>query len=312
MQTPAPAPSSDDPSKDPIPLPVRQTSWWVWITPALSIAILAVVIWQFRSFRLDDLLQTIPANPLFWVAFFGYYFTGLAFDFIIFRWLWHIPGEGLIALARKNVTNELIVDYLGEAYFYSWARKKIKMEGSPFGAVKDVAILSAVVSNIFTLAMMALVYPYAKSLNLGITSSALAASVGVIMVVSLLVFVFSKRIFSLTRTQLWAISGLHFARLLVGNVLLAVVWSLALPDVALGWWLVLATVRMLLSRLPLISNKDIIFAAVAVFAVGQDSEIHILIALITTLILLTHLVIGAVLAIGDLATIRVGRKEKPA
>lgn len=310
MQIPAPTDSADP--KDPLPLPVRQSAIWAWITPALSIALLAVVAWHFRQFDFNQLVSVVPRNPLFWAVFLAYYFVGTVNEFLIYKWLWKIPFEGLIALLRKNISNGLLVDYLGEAYFYSWARKKIKMEGSPFGAVKDVAILSAVVSNIFTLAMMALVYPYAKSLNLGITSSALAASVGVIMVVSLLVFVFSKRIFSLTRTQLWAISGLHFARLLVGNVLLAVVWSLALPDVALGWWLVLATVRMLLSRLPLISNKDIIFAAVAVFAVGQDSEIHILIALITTLILLTHLVIGAVLAIGDLATIRVGRKEKRA
>lgn len=312
MQINIPTNNTDDPSKDPMPLPVKQSSLWVWITPALSVAILAVVAWQFRTFDAQDLIKSIPSNPLFWIAFFGYYFTGLAFDFLIFRWLWRIPNEGVIALARKNVTNELIVDYLGEAYFYSWARKKIKMEGSPFGAVKDVAILSAVVSNLFTLAMMALVYPYAQSLNLGFTGSALAASVGVIMVVSIIVFLFSKRIFSLNRTQLWGISAMHFARLLVGNVLLAVVWAIALPDVALGWWLVLATVRMLLSRLPLISNKDIIFAAVAVLAVGQDTEIQLLIALITTLILLTHLVIGAALAIGDLATIRTKPREKNA
>jgi hypothetical protein len=142
------------------------------------------------------------------------------------------------------------------------------------------------------------------------TSSALAASIGVIMIISILVFAFSKRIFSLTQTQLWGISGLHFARLIVGNGLLAVAWSLALPNVALGWWLVLATVKMLLSRLPLISNKDIIFAAVAVLAVGHDTEIQILMALMATLILLSHLGIGAALALGDLLTIRPKRRGR--
>ncbi|MBU0554478.1 MAG: hypothetical protein KKD64_14110 [Alphaproteobacteria bacterium] len=302
----------DDASKDPLPLPVRQSRLWIWITPALSVAILAVVAWNFRSFDIQQLHAAVPTNPFFWVIFFAYYFTGIIFDFLIFRWLWGIPAEGVIALARKNVTNELIVDYLGEAYFYSWARRKLRMESSPFGAVKDVAILSAVVANVFTLAMMAFVYPYARDFNIGLTSSALAGSIGVIMVISIIVALFSRRIFSLTRRQLIGISGLHVARLIFTNGLLALAWSIALPDVAVGWWLLLATAKMLLSRLPLISNKDVIFAAVAVLAVGRDTDIQLLIALMTTLILLTHLTIGAALAIGDLVTIAPKSKEAKA
>ena len=312
MKKQNPEQPDDDASKDPLPLPVRQSSLWVWITPALSVAILAVVAWNFRSLDFDQLMAAVPKNPFFWVAFFAYYFTGITFDFIVFRWLWGIPLEGLIALARKNVSNELIVDYLGEAYFYSWARRKVPMEGSPFGAVKDVAILSALVANVFTLGMMAFVYPIAKDLNIGLTGSAVAASIGVIMVISIIVALFSRRIFSLGKKQLFEISLLHLARLVFTNGLLALCWSLALPDVAIGWWLVLATTKMLLSRLPLISNKDVIFAAVAVLAVGRDTEIQILIALITTLILMTHLTIGAALAVGDLVTLPPRKKDQQA
>ncbi len=124
------------------------------------------------------------------------------------------------------------------------------------------------------------------------------------MVISLLVALFSRRLFSLPRDQLLGISGIHFARLVVANALLALCWNLALPNVALGWWLLLATFRMLLSRLPLISNKDVVFAAFAVLVVGHDTEIQVLIAFMTALILATHLLLGAVLAIGDLVTIR--------
>ncbi|BAK65545.1 hypothetical membrane protein [Sphingobium sp. SYK-6] len=288
---------------DPLPLPVRQHSWWVWITPALSIAILAIVAWHFRTFDFQQLIAVVPKSPLFWSVFVIYYMTGIVFDFIIFRWLWGIPLEGMVALARKNVSNQLLVDYLGEAYFYSWARKKVKMTTSPFGAVKDVAILSAFVSNIVTLVMMAMVYPFARTFNLGLTSTALAASVGVITLISLIVALFSKHIFSLSKGQLWGISALHAVRLIVSNVLMAVLWSIALPQVALGWWLVLATAKMLLGRLPLISNKDVIFAAFAVLVVGNDKEIQILMALMATLMLLTHLLVGAALAIGDLVTL---------
>lgn len=295
---------------DPLPLPVRQSRFWVWVTPILSIAILVMVVWNFRDFPINDLIAAVPSNPLFWVVFFAYYFTGLIVEFLIFRWLWHIPGEGLIALARKNVTNELLVDYLGEAYFYGWARRKLKMDISPFGAIKDVAILSALVSNIFTLVMLACVYPYAKTFNLGFTSSALATSVGIMTAISLLVGLLSRRIFSLNRKQLWGISAIHMARLITTNALLALAWSIALPDVTLGWWLMLATAKMLLSRLPLISNRDVIFAAFAILAVGRDTEIQVLMTLIAMLILATHLFIGAALAIGDLVTIPRGKKAQ--
>ena len=309
MQMPAPLESAD--SKDPLPLPVRQSSLWAWITPALSVAILGFVAWHFRNLDFDQLVAIVPSNPLFWIAFFAYYFTGTLADFAIFRWLWKIPLEGLVALARKNIGNELIVDYLGEAYFYSWARRKVKMDASPFGAVKDVAILSALVSNLFTLAMMAIVWPYAKTFhfNFGLSNSALWTSVGVITFVSLLITLFSARLFSLSRAQLLGISGIHFLRLLIANAFLAMAWSLALPAVPLGWWLALATFKMLLGRLPLLSNKDVAFAGFAVLVVGHDTEMQVLMAFITALILATHLTLGAVLAIGDLVTIRPSGRE---
>lgn len=305
MTMQAPLESAD--SKDPLPLPVRQSAIWAWITPALSIAVLAVVAWHFRQFDFNQLVGSIPTNPLFWIVFVVYYFVGTINEFLIYKWLWKIPAEGLIALMRKNVSNGLLVDYLGEAYFYSWARRKVKMEGSPFGAVKDVSILSALVSNLATLALMIIVYPFAHRLDLGLSGQALAVSIGIIILISTAILAFGKRIFSLSKRQLWGISGMHFASLVIGNSLQAVAWSLALPEVPLSMWLLLATAKMLLGRLPLISNKDVLLVAFAIIVIGRDTEIQILLALMATLILGMHLILGAVLAIGDLVTIRLPR-----
>jgi hypothetical protein len=295
---------------DPEPLKTRSSKLLAWATPALSLAILAVVIWQFRHINFREIVAAVPTNPAFWFVFAAYYVIGILADFVIFRRLWGIPFEGLIALTRKSVSNALLVDYLGEAYFYSWARKKLNMATSPFGAVKDVAILSALVSNILTLVMMGLAYPYARQFNFGIAGTTIAASIGIVVIISILVMAFGKRLFSLTRAQLWWISGVHVVRLVASNLLLALAWSLALPDVALNWWLVLVTVNMLLSRLPLVSNKDVIFAGLVVFLVGRDTEVKLLMALMATLVLLTHLTVGAILAIGDLVTVNRAAKEE--
>ncbi|MEP6784656.1 MAG: hypothetical protein ABI898_02830 [Sphingomonadales bacterium] len=295
---------------DPEPLKAGHNRWLAWATPALSVAILAVVVWQFRHINLNEIVAVIPTNPLFWVVFLVYFFAGPVADFIIFRRLWGIPFEGFIALLRKSVSNALLVDYLGEAYFYSWARKKMNMVTSPFGAVKDVAILSALVSNVVTIVMMVFAYPYAHQLNLGVSELLIAGSIGIVAVVSILVVAFGKRLFSLTRSQLWWVSGVHVARLVSTNLLLALAWSLALPDVALSWWLVLVTINMLLSRLPLISNKDVIFAGLVVFLVGRDDEVKLLMALMATLVLLANITVGVVLALGDLVTVNRGPKEE--
>ena len=69
-------------------------------------------------------------------------------------------------------------------------------------------------------------------------------------------------------------------------------------------WLALATLRMLISRLPFLPNKDVIFAGLAVLLLGHDAEISSLMAMIAALLLVTHLVVGAIFATIDLATER--------
>ena len=296
------APGSD--RDDPPPLTVRQSPWWRWTTPALSVAILVAVAWQFSTLDLSQVVAVVPRNPLFWLVLLVIYFTPVATDFAIFRKLWRIPAEGFVALMRKAVSNELLFGYLGEVYFYSWARKKLDMAASPFGAVKDVAILSALVGNACTLAMMAVAYPFIGRLDLNMAAETLLLSVGVIIAVSMLAIVFGKRLFSLASGRLWMVSWWHFVRIVVTTGLTAVAWSIALPQVALGWWVLLSTMRLLLSRLPLVANKDVLFAGIAVFLVGRDAEISALMALMASIVLIMHLVVGAALAVGDFVTVK--------
>ena len=289
---------------DPLPLTVRQSPLWRWATPALSVAILAVVVWQFSRLDLSQVLGVVPRNPLFWAVLLVIYVTPVATDFAIFRRLWRIPLEGFVALMRKAVSNELLFGYLGEVYFYSWARKKLDMATSPFGAVKDVAILSALVGNACTLAMMAVAYPLVGRLNLNLATETLLLSIAIVILISMLAIVFGRRLFSLAKAQLWMVAGWHFVRIVVTTGLTAVAWSIALPQVALGWWVLLSTMRLLLSRLPLVANKDVLFAGIAVFLVGRDAEISALMALMASIILVMHLLVGAALAVGDFVTVK--------
>ncbi len=280
---------------------------WRWATPALSIALLAAIAWRLRDI---DIRDAIPTNPVFWVVILAYWGAPIVADFVIYRRLWAIPLEGLVALARKQVSNALLFDLLGEAYFYGWARKKLNMATSPFGAVKDVTILSAMVGNGCTLILMALAWPYIGDLDLGVAGTAVAASIGIVVLVSILIVAFGKRLFSLSKGDLWWVAGVHLLRVLATTGLIALAWSLYAPKIAFGIWALLATAKLMASRLPLFVNTEVIFANIVIWFLGRNSEIEQVVGVVTILILLIHLVAAAALAIGDLVTVNRAAKEE--
>jgi hypothetical protein len=77
-------------------------------------------------------------------------------------------------------------------------------------------------------------------------------------------------------------------------------WHLVLPVVPISWWMIMATVRMLISRLPLIPNKDIVFAGLAVVLLDRDIEIGALMTMMAGIVLAAHLAVGGVLGAVEL------------
>ncbi len=285
---------------DPAPHAAATARGWAWwVGSAISVAVLVACVLELRSVDFSQVRAIVPTSPLFWLVFAASYLAGPAFDWLIFRRLWNIPVSGFTALLRKLIGNELLFGYVGELYLYTWARRRTEMTSTPFGAIKDVAILSAMTGNVVTLAMLALAYPLLGTLHFGIDSKTLFASVAVVLLSSSAVLFFRKRLFSLPKSDLYAVSALHLARIFVSTGLNAWAWHLVLPQVDLQWWLLLSALRLLLSRLPLLPNKDVVFAGLAVFLIGHDADIGTLMTLMATLILATHLALGLLLVAGE-------------
>ena len=66
--------------------------------------------------------------------------------------------------------------------------------------------------------------------------------------------------------------------LLATTFLSGLMWHVALPQVPLVWLVLLATLQLLVTRLPFVPNKDLVFASLAIFLIGNDSEVATLIA----------------------------------
>ena len=123
-----------------------------------------------------------------------------------------------------------------------------------------------------------------------------------ILVTSLAATVWRKSLFSLTAGELHMVFWAHMARILATTLISATLWFMVLPDTPIGWWLVLAAVRLLISRLPFVPNKDVVFAGVAVLAAGANLHIAELMAMMAGLILSAHLIAGLAFALIDLTT----------
>lgn len=282
-------------------LPRRIAAWvrgnWASIVGNLfALAILAVAIMTLQSLSFSQLIAHVPRSPWFWLAFLIFYGSGPVAEWLIFRRLWAIPVSGIIPLLRKQFINEMLLGYSGEVYFYAWARRHATLVAAPFGAIKDVAILSAVVGNLSTIALVVvtapLIIPFMTQHQFGLSGAMLGWSVAFVLVTTFGPLIFHRRVFGLPRADAWYAGQVHLWRSLLQTALIALMWHLALPDQPLIWWLLLAVWRQLLSRLPFIPNKDVVFAAVAVFIVGPATMIAAMVAMVAGITLAAHLLVG--------------------
>ncbi|HEX8419699.1 MAG TPA: hypothetical protein VF638_06770 [Sphingomonas sp.] len=270
------------------PLKTIRSRWPAIIGAVVTIAMLVGLGRELFGSGLAGLGRTVPRNPLFYFAFAALYITPPLVDYVIFRRLWNIPLSGFVALIKKRIANDVVMGYSGEAYFYAWARARAHLVAAPFGAVKDVSILSAIAGNMITLAMIAIALPVVRGLIPGEMMRYVYGSLLVIVATSLPFFVFSKRVFSLTRETLWWVFSMQCLRIVAGAALLALAWHFALPGVSIGLWLFLTAGRLLFSRLPLLPNKDLLFANFAILFIGHDHALSELIAFTAAAVLLVH------------------------
>lgn len=263
-----------------------------WAGALLSAAGLVAVGLQLGRDGLAHAARSAPHSPVFWLTFAAYYLTPPACEWIIFRRLWRLPILGIAALARKQVSNELVFGYSGEAQFYLWARRHANLATSPFGAVKDVAMLSAIAGNVATLALMtangSLLAPFVA----GPLGRTFAASAALVAVASVAMFLLRRRLFSLPANDLAAIAAVHAMRIVGSMLLLGALWHLLLPQMRLDGLLVLATLRIMLSRLPFLPAKDVVFAGLVAALLGRGASVVPAIAMLGSLVVASHVAVA--------------------
>lgn len=280
--------------------PRKVSPWWTLLGVAMSVGLVVAIGLQLGD-ATSDVLKTISRlPPLVWLVLALLYLSQPVCDFAVFRRLWNLPLAGFEALLRKTVINEVVLGYSGEAYLYVWARRVAGVAAEPFAAIKDVNIISALLGNLLTLALTAISFTQLRELDFAQRLGPALWSGLVPVAISVGLLVFGRRVFSLRRDQLTYVGLAHAFRLVVSTALIVLVWRIALPEVAAGQWLVLLAIRYLISRLPLISNKDLVFGNLMLLLLGAASSVAVLLAALALVTLGLHLAVIVGLGAVDL------------
>lgn len=274
---------------------------WVWLGGVLSVGLAVAIVLQLGG-ATSEVLKTVGRlPPLVWPAFLLLYLTQTLFDFAVFRRLWNLPLAGVEALLRKNVINEVVLGYSGEAFLYVWARRAAGAVATPFAAIKDASIVSALLGNLLTLVLAAVSATQMRDLDLARRLGPALWSGLIPLMISIGVLAFGRRVFSLRLGELIHVAVICGLRLAVWITLTVLIWRMAAPQVAPGLWVVLLAIRFLVSRIPLISNKDLVFGNLMLLLLGTHSAVAVLLAALAVMTLGLHLAVIVGLGAVDLA-----------
>ena len=241
-----------------------------WGIPLLLLAVLArsltqigwVHVWEARPYALG-----------FYVVLFLPFFVQPAADLIIYRNLLNV-GRALpfSVLLRKRYLNAVMLDYSGEAYFFLWAKRNVDLKkGTLLHAVKDTNVLSAGAGLAMVwLVLVVLLAEGGTRLPTFLPANTWSlVSIGSLpFVLCLALVVGGRKVTTLSRGEIASTFAIHLARIVVALSLEFALWWLsgALPSA--GVCLEFVALRLLVSRLPLIPSKDLLFVGIGITAAG--------------------------------------------
>jgi hypothetical protein len=241
-----------------------------WIVPIFLLAFLGYSLTQVGWGHVWD---ARPRALGFYLVLLLQFFIQPVADLVIYR---NLLGIGqplpLSVMLRKRFLNSVMLDYSGEAYFFFWAKRKLDLKkGILLHAVKDSNVLSAGAGlAILCLILLTLVAGGDVKLPAFLPGKLWTfVSIGSLPIVLCIALVVGgRRVTALSRGEIAATFAIHIARSVAVLSLEFALWWLsgALPSTLVC--LEFVALRLLLTRLPFVPSKDLLFVGVGMAAAG--------------------------------------------
>ena len=287
------------------------------IQAVIFIGVLALITKHLSDIGWGQIWDALPRTPWFYVLLTCAYIAMPIAEVFVYQQIWDIPmWKRLPVLARKRVLNEGVMGYSGEAYLCLWAHRQAHLPGNKIlSTVKDNNILSAMVS---TSAALILFLGFMLSGKLSDVTGgdisnnwALVAMLSISAMLIPIAIRFRKHLLALPKSKIRKVMMIHALRLLTQEGLQICYWMVVLPFVPLSAWLTFTAAQMLLTRVPLLPNKDLMLLGLGITLANvvnvPSTQVTALFLAAGATTQFLHLIVFFVTA-----PIRIGKTEVPA
>lgn len=273
-------PVSDDTANKRLTSPRLLKTTTLVIKSVLLVAVAIFLFLHLSEIGWQQVLNSLPDQPVFYLLIGLHFMLIPAAELMIFDPLWRGSGLGKFeyfrVFLRKQALNDTVIGYSGDAYLLWWGRRQLGLDPKwVFHTVKDTTLLSAACSSAVTVLVTSglFAFGFLDPLLLGLPDAIpmLLVGVGAGALVIPILALFGRKILGLNASHIRRISKLHVGRQIISEALLILQWSIALPGVPIGIWLGLSAARMVVTRIPMMPNKELTMLALAL-ALSQQLE----------------------------------------
>jgi hypothetical protein len=241
-----------------------------WTQRLFLAVILIWLIYQLTGIGWGNVWRSLPTQFAFYLLFILMYFQLPLFEVLIYRVTWVFNSlKSIPIFLLKRVYNTDLLGYSGEVYFYIWARKNLLLEERDiFLIIKDNNIISSIASTIVAFVLLSL-FLFTGQIKIieWIIDQNQAYFWGGILATILIAFLFIKfRQFVITMTMrnAYKIFSIQMFRLTLLQTMNVLVYYVVIPDAPLHVWFTLISVEIILSRIPFLPNRDLIFVGMSI------------------------------------------------
>lgn len=252
-----------------------------WIQRFITVGVFFWLVLELTSVGWKQVFKALPSEPLFYLLFLIFFSQLPILEAFVYKITWPISiVKSFPAFLQKRVYNKEVFGYSGEIFLLFWAKNELGLNGKEaFKTIKDNNILSSVASTLFSIALLSVFIftDQIKILDFLIEKNAVYYSISgiVIAIISILLYRFRKIIISMNPENALKVFGIHFFRLLFVQVLNLLMYYVVLPDVELYTWFIYIALEIIISRVPFIPSRDIIYTGMSISiasAIGVSQE----------------------------------------
>jgi len=269
----------------------------LWSRRFINVGVVIWLIYELSFVGWLNVWQSLPTQPLFYVIFFFLYFQLPFFEILIYRINWTFDSiRSIPVFLMKNIYNKDVLGYSGEVYFYLWAQKVLSYKKiDVFKIIKDNNIISSISSTMVAFSLLSIFFftDQIKIIDWIVqdTENYIWGGVTLLLVIVILVIKFRRFVISMPLRNAYKIFGIHAARLTLNLFLVVVMYDIVIPDTPMYIWFTLLSVEIILSRIPFLPNRDLIFTGMGI-GLAEGLQIS---ASAVAAILLTRTVLGKIM-----------------